>query len=69
MDSNKIKEIVQRIEKDKETSYISKKKSAFYEFENKMPQNIGKHINDNKNFDADVKSIRGFAKQLMDGLE
>ena len=64
-DISKIKE---RIETDKEVSFITKDSKENYDFENKMPSAIASKLLDESSFDKDVKSIGSTAQKLLEGM-
>ncbi len=68
IDKEKISEIVNRIENEKEVSFITKDDKSTYEFENKMPEKIGKNLVDTNSFDNDVKDISNIAQELLKGI-
>ena len=68
IDKEKISEIVNRIENEKEVSFITTDDKDNYDFENKMPEKIGKNLLDKNSFDNDVKEIGSITNELVKGL-
>ena len=68
IEKEQIAETIQRIENEKEISFISTDDKSNYDFENKMPKKIADNLLNKDFFDKDVKEIGRIAKELLKGM-